>query len=87
MAITKTTTIERIECQPPMNPSAEDTTNDGNWRLTVFFQDVIDDKSDVDLPVTVNRTKHFLKYDDEGNSSDISNESQKVKDVAAALWG
>ena len=86
MAITKTTAIERIECQPPMNPAAEDTTNDANWRLTVFFQDVIDDKSDVDLPVTVNRTKHFLKYDDKGDATDISNESQVVQDVATALW-
>ena len=43
MAITKVTTIERIECLPPMNESAEATTNDGNWRLTVFFEDTLDD--------------------------------------------
>ena len=86
MAITKTTAIERIECQPPMNPSAENTTNDGNWRLTVFFEDVLDDSSDVDLPVTVHRTKHFLKYDDAGDATDMSNEAQDVQDVATALW-
>ena len=86
MAITKTTTINRIECLPPMNPSAEDTTNDGNWRLTVFFEDVLDDDSDADLPVTVQRTKHFLKYDGEGKATDMSNEPQNVQDVASALW-
>ncbi len=86
MAITKTTTIERIECLPPMDSSAADSTNDGNWRLTVFFEDVLDDASDADLPVTVGRTKHFLRYDDEGNAVDMSTESQDVQDVAAALW-
>ena len=86
MAITKTTTIERIECLPPMDSSAADSTNDGNWRLTVFFEDVLDDASDADLPVTVGRNKHFLRYDDEGNAVDMSTESQDVQDVAAALW-
>ena len=86
MAITKTTTIERIECLPPMDSSAADSTNDGNWRLTVFFEDVLDDASDVDLTVTVGRTKHFLRYDDGGNPVDMSTESQDVQDVAAALW-
>ena len=86
MAITKVTTIERIECLPPMDESAEVTTNDGNWRLTVFFEDTLDDSSDVDLPVTVGRTKHFLRYDDAGDATDMSSESQDVQDVAAALW-
>ena len=86
MAITKVTTIERIECLPPMDSSAENTTNDGNWRLTVFYEDTLDDSSDADLPVTVGRTKHFLRYDDEGNAVDISTETQDVQDVAAALW-
>ncbi len=86
MAITKVTTIERIECLPPIDSSAADSTNDGNWRLTVFYEDVLDDASDVDLPVTVGRTKHFLKYDDAGNVVDMSTETQDVQDVAAALW-
>ncbi len=86
MAITKVTTIERIECLPPMDPSAENTTNDGNWRLTVFYEDTLDDSSDADLPVTVGRTKHFLKYDSDGKATVMSNESQDVQDVASALW-
>lgn len=86
MAITKTTTIDRIECLPPMDPSAAATTNDGNWRLTVFFEDMLDDESDADLPVTVQRVKHFLKYDSEGKATDMSNESSTVQDVASALW-
>ena len=86
MAITKTTTIDRIECLPPMDPSAASTTNDGNWRLTVFLQDVIDDKSDADLPVTVQRTKHYLKYDSEGDATDMSSTSSEVQDVANAMW-
>ena len=86
MAITKVTTIERIECLPPMDSSAENTTNDGNWRLTVFYEDTLDDSSDADLPVTVGRTKHFLKYVSEGTATDMSTESQDVQDVASALW-
>lgn len=86
MAITKTTSITRIEVNPPMNPSAESSTNDGNWRIMVFFEDVLDDASDADLPVTVDRTKHFLRYDDEGNATDMSTQAQLVQDVAAAVW-
>ena len=52
----------------------------------MFFEDVLDDASDADLPVTVGRTKHFLRYDDEGNAVDMSTESQDVQDVATALW-
>lgn len=86
MAITKVTTIDRIECLPPHDASAENTTNDGNWRLTIFLEDTLDDSSDADLPVTVGRTKHFLKYNSEGAETDMSHETQDVQDVAAALW-
>jgi len=86
MAITKTTNINRVECLPPMDPSAESTTNDGNWRITVFYEDVLDDDSDADLPVTVQRTKHFLKYDGEGDATNLSAESADVQAIATALW-
>ena len=86
MAITKTTAIDRIELNPPVNASAASSTNDANWRLMVFYVDTLDDASDADLPVTAGRTKHFVRYDDEGNAVDISTEPQVVQDVAASVW-
>lgn len=86
MAITKTTTLDQIELNKPFDPSAADTTNDHHWRISALFTDVLDDTSDVDLPVTVSRTKHYLKYDAEGNATDMSNEAQVLQDVSAALW-
>ena len=86
MAITKTTTLDQIELYKPFDASAADTTNDHHWRISALFTDVLDDSSDVDLPVTVSRTKHYSKYDAEGNATDMSSEAQVLQDVSAALW-
>ena len=60
MAITKTTTIERIECLPPMDSSAADSTNDGNWRLTVFFEDVLAETTVIRQPLLSNKLSMFF---------------------------
>lgn len=86
MAITKTTTLDQIELNKPADASADATSNDHHWRISALFTDVLDDSSDADLPVTVSRTKHYMKYDGEGNATDMSNEAQVLQDVSAALW-
>ena len=86
MAITKTTTVERIEILQPNLPSAAVTENDGNYRMTVIFQDVMDDPSDSEMPVTVQRVKHFVRYDAEGNENDMSSYGSLVTSVASAIW-
>ena len=87
MAITKTTTVQRIEIYPPADNSADDTANAKHETLMVVYQDTIDDPADDDLPVTADRPKHLSKYQaDGGNATDYSGEDALVQTVCAAIW-
>jgi len=92
MAITKTTSVQRIEVYPAIGDDA--TLNDGNPTLMVVYEDAIDDPDDNDLPVTATRVKHLTRYlvtmnDDDSETStatDVTGENQLVQDVCAAIW-
>ena len=87
MAITKTTTVQRIECYPPADTSAADTANAKHESLMVVYEDTLDDSTDADLPVTATRVKHLYKYvEDGGSATDYSGEDQLVQDIAGAIW-
>ena len=87
MAITKTTTVQRIECYPPADSSAEDSANAKHESLMVVYEDTLDDSTDADLPVTATRVKHLYKYvEDGGSATDYSGEDQLVQDIAGAIW-
>ena len=87
MAITKTTTVQRIECYPPADSSAADTANAKHESLMVVYEDTLDDSTDADLPVTATRVKHLYKYvEDGGSATDYSGEDQLVQDIAGAIW-
>ena len=87
MAITKTTTIQRIELYPAADSSAADNLN-AKWpTFTVTFTDVLDDAEDADLPVTAHRTKYFQKFvEDEGAATDYSGEDALIQTVCGAIW-
>jgi hypothetical protein len=87
MAITKTTTVQRIEVYPPADSSADDTANAKHETLMVVYQDTIDDPADDDLPVTADRPKHLSKYQsDGGDATDYSGEDALVQTVCDAIW-
>ena len=87
MAITKTTSVQRIEVYPPADSSAADTANAKHESLMVVYEDTLDDSTDADLPVTATRVKHLYKYvEDGGSATDYSGEDQLVQDIAGAIW-
>jgi hypothetical protein len=87
MAITKTTTVQRIEVYPPSDSSANDTANAKHETVMVVYNDVLDDESDADLPVTATRVKHLSKYvEDGGAATSYSGEDALVQTVCAAIW-
>lgn len=88
MAITKTTSLERVEVRPAEDSSAADTTNAGNPTVEAIYVDTIDDTSDADLPVDYTRTKCLERYSDEENSTatDVTGEDQLVQDICGAVW-
>ena len=87
MAITKTTTVHRVEVFPPVDTSAADTANAKHETLTVVYEDTLDDSDDADLPVTATRVKYFTRYESDGGSAtDMAGEDQMVQDIATALW-
>jgi hypothetical protein len=86
MAITKTTTIERIEVISAEDSSADDTTNVAWPKAYVVYLDTIDDSSDDDLPIVHSRGKNFEKFDSEGNATVYSSEDVLVQDVLGAIW-
>ena len=98
MAITKTTTVERLEVYPLADSSAEDTSNAKYPTITVVYKDTLDDSEDADLPVTATRIKHLEKFtithgtDSEGNPTEcstatvVSNEDPLVRTICTALW-
>ncbi len=87
MAITKTTTVERLEVYSAPNASAEDTKNEKYPWVMVVYQDKLDEEGDADLPVTATRVKHLYKLvTDDGAATDYSKEDALVKTVCAAIW-
>lgn len=81
MAITKTTTVQRVEVY-------EDT------RLMVVYNDLFDDPDDDQLPHQSMRTVHLSKMtvvtDEDGNmtetATDVSKHDPLVQAIAAAVW-
>lgn len=86
MAITKTTTVQRIDVIPAVDSSAEDTTNEAHPTAYVVYLDTIDDESDNDLPIVHTRGKTFEKFDSEGNATVYSLEDTLVQNVLSAIW-
>tara|TARA_E500000318_G_C3544884_1_gene206205 strand:+ start:1069 stop:1335 length:267 start_codon:yes stop_codon:yes gene_type:complete len=87
MAITKTTTVQRIEIYPLMDSSAADTANAKHPSVMVVYNDTIDDAEDADLPVTATRVKHLNKFvEDGGAATDVSGEDALVQTVCTAIW-
>lgn len=81
MAITKTTTVQRVEVY-------EDT------RLMVVYTDLFDDPDDDQLPHESSRVVHLNKMtsttDEEGTvtetPTDVSGHDPLVQTIAAAVW-
>lgn len=81
MAITKTTTVQRIEVYP-------------NGRLMVVYTDMFDDPDDDQLPHTsqrvVNLEKETHSIDEDGvmatAATDVSGHDPLVQTIAAAVW-
>ena len=79
---------------PTPYSDAENTTNEGNPSLRVVYDDVFDDSSDSDLPVTTPRTSHIERFtitvDEDDNVSsadtDVTGHDQMVQDICAVLW-
>lgn len=86
MAITKTTTVARIEVYPPKNTSAPDSSNENHETVFVVYDDVLDDPNDADLPILSSRPKHFSKFEDDGSATDVSGEDALVQTICTAVW-
>ena len=88
MAITKTTTVQRIEVYPG------EAELDTNPRLMVVYDDLFDDPDDDQLPHRSQRVVHLYKTtsttDEEGNvtetATDVSGHDPLVQTIAAAVW-
>lgn len=77
MAITLTRTVQRIETYPAMEAPEGETTYP---TLMVVYNDLFDDPSDDQLPVTATKVLHFSKGDD------VSGEDDLVQTIATAIW-
>ena len=88
MAITNTTSVQRIEVYPAQDSSAANTTNAGNCTVMVVYLETFDDSSDAKLPVTTERGIYLYKFSDEeaGTATDISAEDALVQSVCGAIW-
>ena len=86
MAITKTTTIQKIYVIPATDSSADSTTNPAWPTAHVVYLDTLDDSSDDDLPIVHTRGKTFEKFDSEGNATVYSSEDSLVQDVLGTIW-
>ena len=94
MAITKTTSVQRVEVYPQSDADASDTLNSGNPSVMVVYEDAMDDPDDNDLPVVATRVKHLRRYtitinDDQTETStatDVTGEDQLVQDICGAIW-
>ena len=87
MAITKTTTVQRVDVYPLVDSSAADTSNDKHPQVMLVYHDTLDDDSDADLPVTATRVKHLTKFvSDGGSATDYSSEDALVKSICDKIW-
>lgn len=94
MAITKTTSVQRVEVYPQSDANAADTLNSGNPTVMCVYEDVMDDPNDNDLPVVATRVKHLNRYivtlADDGTetstATDVTGEDQLVQDICGAIW-
>lgn len=81
MAITKTTTVQRVEVYP-------------DNRLMVVYTDLFDDPDDDQLPHESNRVVHLSKMTsttaEDGTvteaATDVSGHDPLVQTIAAAVW-
>lgn len=88
MAITKTTSLRRVEIFPVSDTDAPIAENAGNPSLIVTYADVIDDPDDNDLPAVITRESRLIRYSDETTqtATDVTGEAQLVQDICAAVW-
>ena len=87
MAITKNTSVERVEVRPAVDASVDAGNNAAHETLMVVYHDVFDDSDDDQLPVTHTRVKHIERFvEDGGAATDYSEEDALVQTLAAAVW-
>jgi len=87
MAITLTRTVQRVETYPLADSTAADDTNAKHPTLMVVYNDLFDDVSDDQLPVTATKVLNFSKYvEDGGDATDMSGEDALVQTIATAIW-
>ena len=87
MAITLTRTVQRVETYPLADSTAADDTNAKHPTLMVVYNDLFDDVSDDQLPVTATKVLNFSKYvEDGGAATDMSGEDALVQTIATAIW-
>ena len=87
MAITKVTTVQRMEVYPAVDPTVGDTKVGAHETVMVVYEDKLDDSEDADLPVIATRVKRLAKFvADDGAATDYSKEDALVKTVCAAIW-
>jgi len=87
MAITKVSTVQRVEVSP--SPTEGDAPV-----LMICYNDLFDDPDDDQLPHTSQRVVHLSKVkrteDAEGNvtetPTDVSGHDPLVQTIAAAVW-
>ena len=78
MAITLTTTVQRVETYPAMTPAPEG--EETFTTMMVVYNDLFDDADDDQLPVIASKVLHFSKGDD------MSGQDELVKTIATAIW-
>jgi hypothetical protein len=87
MAITKTTSVQRLEVYPAPDASADATSNNAHESVMVVYEDAFDDADDATLPITSTRVKHLYKFvEDGGAATDTSAEDALVQTVCTAIW-
>ena len=75
MAITKTTTVHRVDVL------VRDTSDYTQSVLSVTLVDMWDDPNDADLPIRNSRSVNLTP------GSDVSSYPQFLQDIAATVWG
>ena len=79
MAITKTQTVQRVECYPAAH--YEEDQEPTYPTLMVVYNEVFDDPNDDDLPITATKVVNLSK--DDGK---LDEQDDFVKAIANALW-
>lgn len=79
MAITKTRTIQRVECYPAANYDEDQEPTYPT--LMVVYNEVFDDPKDDDLPITATKVVNLSKDDGQ-----LEEQDDFVKTIANALW-